>query len=94
MALYPSTAQKRRAPPCPGVRGMNICGRMEICEYSTRAFALFMNLSLIIYCFRYKKPTALPAQKYIELLMDWIETQINNESVFPVSTGRHFRKNA
>jgi len=36
---------------------------------------------------RYKKPTALSAQKYIEHLMDWIETQINNESVFPVSTG-------
>ncbi|XP_068140050.1 MOB kinase activator-like 3 isoform X1 [Drosophila tropicalis] len=34
----------------------------------------------------YKKPTALPAKKYIELLMEWIETQINNEAVFPVST--------
>ncbi|XP_016982422.1 MOB kinase activator-like 3 [Drosophila rhopaloa] len=41
----------------------------------------------------YKKPTALSAQKYIEHLMDWIETQINNESVFPVSTDVPFPKN-
>lgn len=35
---------------------------------------------------QYKKPTKLPAPKYIEMLMDWTEEQINNESVFPVST--------
>ncbi|KAH8403285.1 hypothetical protein KR222_009705 [Zaprionus bogoriensis] len=40
----------------------------------------------------YKKPTALPAPKYIELLMSWIETQINNEAVFPVSTDVPFPK--
>ncbi|XP_055700776.1 MOB kinase activator-like 3 [Phlebotomus papatasi] len=34
----------------------------------------------------YRKPTALPAPKYIELLMDWVECQINNENLFPVST--------
>lgn len=27
----------------------------------------------------FKKPTALPAPKYIEYLMDWTESQINNE---------------
>ena len=36
---------------------------------------------------KYKKPTALPAPQYISLLMDWIEAQINNDAVFPVSTG-------
>lgn len=36
---------------------------------------------------RYKKPTQLPAPQYVSLLMDWIETQINNENLFPVSTG-------
>lgn len=36
---------------------------------------------------KYKKPTALPAPQYVSLLMDWIEAQINNETVFPVSTG-------
>lgn len=35
---------------------------------------------------RFKKPTALPAPKYIEMLMDWTEAQINDEAVFPVST--------
>jgi hypothetical protein len=36
---------------------------------------------------KYKKPTALPAPQYVALLMDWTEGQINNETVFPVSTG-------
>ncbi|GAB0094606.1 MOB kinase activator-like 3 [Sergentomyia squamirostris] len=35
---------------------------------------------------QYRKPTPLPAPKYIELLMDWVECQINNENLFPVST--------
>ena len=35
----------------------------------------------------YKKPTKLPAPQYIELLMDWVESQINNEEVFPVKVG-------
>lgn len=39
---------------------------------------------------KYKKPTALPAPQYVSLLMDWIETQINNENLFPVSTGKFF----
>ena len=36
---------------------------------------------------KYKKPTALPAPKYVSLLMDWVETQINDEHVFPVTVG-------
>lgn len=35
---------------------------------------------------KFKKPTALPAPKYIENLMDWVEGQINNEEIFPVTT--------
>jgi Mob1/phocein family len=41
---------------------------------------------------QFKKPTKLSAPKYIELLMDWIESQINNESMFPVSTDVPFPK--
>jgi hypothetical protein len=41
---------------------------------------------------RYKKPTQLPAPQYVSLLMDWIETQINNENLFPVSTDVPFPK--
>lgn len=36
---------------------------------------------------KYKKPTPLPAPQYVALLMDWVEAQINNETLFPVSTG-------
>lgn len=35
----------------------------------------------------YKKPTKLSATQYIELLMEWIEVQINNEELFPQTTG-------
>ena len=35
----------------------------------------------------YKKPTKLPAPQYTELLMDWVEAQINNEELFPVKVG-------
>nr|XP_056704498.1 MOB kinase activator 3B isoform X2 [Euleptes europaea] len=37
---------------------------------------------------KYKKPTALPAPQYMNLLMDWIEVQINNEDIFPTSEYR------
>ncbi|KAM6301643.1 LOW QUALITY PROTEIN: MOB kinase activator 3B [Podargus strigoides] len=42
---------------------------------------------------KYKKPTALPAPQYMNLLMDWIEVQINNENLFPTHVGVPFPKN-
>ncbi|XP_050185372.1 MOB kinase activator 3B [Myiozetetes cayanensis] len=42
---------------------------------------------------KYKKPTALPAPQYMNLLMDWIEVQINNEDIFPTRVGVPFPKN-
>jgi hypothetical protein len=42
---------------------------------------------------KFKKPTPLPAVQYVANLMDWIEGQINNESIFPVSTDVPFPKN-
>jgi len=35
----------------------------------------------------YKKPTKLPAAQYIELLLEWVESQINNEDIFPQTVG-------
>lgn len=40
----------------------------------------------------YKKPTQLPAPQYITLLMEWVESQINDENVFPVKVGVPFPK--
>lgn len=37
---------------------------------------------------KYKRPTALSAPKYMSLLMDWIEVQINNENIFPTNVGK------
>ncbi|XP_076307459.1 MOB kinase activator 3B-like isoform X2 [Tachypleus tridentatus] len=42
---------------------------------------------------KYKKPTPLPATQYISLLMDWVEVQINNDEVFPVTVNVPFPKN-
>lgn len=42
---------------------------------------------------KYRKPTALSAPKYMTLLMEWIELQINNEDIFPTSIGTPFPKN-
>ncbi|KAL3842178.1 hypothetical protein ACJMK2_020220 [Sinanodonta woodiana] len=41
----------------------------------------------------YKKPTALPAAQYITLLMEWVESQINDENIFPIAVGVPFPKN-
>lgn len=38
----------------------------------------------------YKKPTQLPAPQYITLLMEWVESQINDENIFPVKVGVPF----
>lgn len=40
---------------------------------------------------KYKKPTKLSAPQYINLLMDWVEEQINNEELFPVSPSKILR---
>ncbi|KAF3821339.1 hypothetical protein GH733_011492 [Mirounga leonina] len=41
---------------------------------------------------KYKKPTALPAPQYMNLLMDWIEVQINNEDIFPTCVASFVKK--
>lgn len=38
---------------------------------------------------KYKKPTSLPANQYISFLIDWIESQINDEHLFPVTMGNY-----
>lgn len=35
-----------------------------------------------------KTPIKVPAREYVDLLMTWVEGQINNESVFPTSVGK------
>lgn len=34
-----------------------------------------------------KKPIEVSAPKYVDYLMDWIETQRDNESIFPQKLG-------
>ncbi|XP_062815712.1 MOB kinase activator 3A isoform X1 [Anolis carolinensis] len=41
---------------------------------------------------KHRKPTSLPAPKYVGLLMDWVEVQINNEELFPTNVGTPFPK--
>ncbi|XP_023771279.1 MOB kinase activator-like 1A isoform X2 [Lactuca sativa] len=37
-----------------------------------------------------KKPIEVSAPKYVEYLMEWIETQLDNESIFPQRLGAPF----
>lgn len=39
---------------------------------------------------RYVTPTAMPASEYVDKLMDWAESQINDESIFPLQHGQPF----
>lgn len=36
----------------------------------------------------YKKPTKMPAPAYVEQLMTWVQSNIDNESVLPSKIGR------
>jgi hypothetical protein len=36
----------------------------------------------------YKRPTKMPAPSYIEHLMGWVQSNIDNEAVFPSRIGR------
>lgn len=37
----------------------------------------------------YKRPTKMPAPTYIEHLMAWVQSNIDNESVFPSRIGKY-----
>ena len=40
-----------------------------------------------------KKPIEVSAPKYVEYLMDWIEVQLDEESIFPQKLGKHILDN-
>ena len=41
----------------------------------------------------FQKPTAVPARTYIELLFEWVDQQIHDESIFPTDCEVEFPKN-
>jgi len=40
-----------------------------------------------------KKPIKVSAPEYVDLLMSWVETQLNDEAIFPLQLGTPFPKN-
>lgn len=42
---------------------------------------------------KYKKPVKVSAPEYVDLLMTWAESQLNDESIFPSKLGTPFPKN-
>jgi len=42
---------------------------------------------------RLKKPIKVSAPEYVDLLMSWVETQLNDENIFPLQLGTPFPKN-
>jgi len=41
---------------------------------------------------KYKKPEKVSAPEYVDLLMTWVETQLNDEQIFPLQVGTPFPK--
>eukprot|EP00310_Coccolithus_braarudii_P007808 CAMPEP_0183367916 /NCGR_PEP_ID=MMETSP0164_2-20130417/94057_1 /TAXON_ID=221442 /ORGANISM="Coccolithus pelagicus ssp braarudi, Strain PLY182g" /LENGTH=74 /DNA_ID=CAMNT_0025543919 /DNA_START=14 /DNA_END=235 /DNA_ORIENTATION=+ len=39
-----------------------------------------------------KKPIKVSAPQYVELLMTWVENQLNDEDLFPTELGKPFPK--
>ena len=39
-----------------------------------------------------KKPTAVSAPRYVDLLLTWVESQLNDEAVFPIRFDAPFPK--
>lgn len=67
-----------------------------IADYCTRETCPTMTAGSYEYLWmdglKYKKPTPVPAPEYVELLMAWVEAQINDESIFPLQLGTPFPK--
>jgi len=40
-----------------------------------------------------KTPIVVSAPEYVDLLMSWVETQLNDEQIFPLQLGTPFPKN-
>ena len=84
--LYGTVAEECTAEKCP------------IMSAGTKYIKLFSEPNSLFYLIisftylwadggRFKKPTEMPAQDYIDHLMSWIESIFNDESIFPSSTG-------
>ncbi|KAJ2159802.1 Mitotic exit network component [Coemansia sp. RSA 552] len=41
----------------------------------------------------YREPTSMPANKYVKLLVKWIDSQLDDTSLFPVDLGQSFPAN-
>ena len=41
---------------------------------------------------KYKKPVKVSAPEYVDLLMGWVEAQLNDEQIFPLQLGTPFPK--
>ena len=42
---------------------------------------------------KYKQPVKVSAPEYVDLLMSWVEAQLNDETLFPLQLGTPFPKN-
>ena len=46
-----------------------------------------------LWAVQYKKPVKLSAPEYVDQLMSWIQSQLDNETIFPTRIGVPFQKN-
>jgi Mob1/phocein family len=66
-----------------------------ICVYVCQSTCTYITLCRFEYHWadgeEYKKPTAVSAPVYVDLLMNWIQKQIDNPAVFPATLGLFLR---
>ncbi|KAL6549801.1 hypothetical protein OROMI_020289 [Orobanche minor] len=82
-SAYKSGRLSRRASPCLDDSGRSRGGDVRGDAYEYR-WADGVQI---------KKPIEVSAPKYVEYLMDWIETQLDDESIFPQKLGAPFPSN-
>ena len=71
------------------------CPEMKATDEYVECLARERHASLIVFRFEYlwqdsenyKRPTKMPAPTYIEHLMSWVQSNIDNEAVFPSRIG-------
>lgn len=68
----------------------------SIADYCTKESCPVMSAGTHTYLWadgvKIKKPISVSAPEYVELLMVWVESQLNDEMIFPVEYGAQFPK--
>ena len=99
MALFANNVRTRHVPLWVEVQNMSTFGKMVkntrnqcICQLTKYEWVISHLFIQKKYLVKRRQNDFYFYFQYISLLMDWIETQINDENIFPVTTDVPFPK--